>query len=121
MKQNPQDLVRGILDIIHYQEDKDRFVQDFLALCIQETMVVLIKSLPEDDQKNLQVELSQDISPDGMQKVVNAYFSEEKYHATLQQITQDIFNEFVRTASSTANEAEKEKLHNYLRSFTTKN
>lgn len=121
MKTDASEMIIKILNIVAYPKDKQAFVQNFYTLVVKETLIVLIKTLPEDDQNNLKVELAQDISSDNVQKVLYAYVGKEKYQSTLRDITQKLFNEFVKAISKDLPDKKKQQVREYLRSFSASN
>lgn len=121
MKTDVSEIILHVLDIVEYPKDKQAFVQNFYTLVVKETLIVLIKTLPEDDQNNLKVELAQDISSDNVQKVLYAYVGKEKYQKTLRDITQKLFNEFIKTISKDVSDEKKQQIREYLRSFSASN
>lgn len=47
-------ILKKILTLIDYKEDKETFVNEFINLCVQKTLIDYQEMLPEERKKHLQ-------------------------------------------------------------------
>ena len=120
MNQNPRDIFLQVLNIIGYTNDKEEFTNKFFQLCEQQTVVSLIKSLPQDKQTSLQTELSKQTIPDPSNTLLKKYFSEEQIVNTLQKATEETFSSYLQTVMPTLNDKQRTELETYLKNLPEK-
>lgn len=96
MNQNPKRIILQVLEIIGYEDDKDKFANDFLSLCLQQGLVDLMQELPEGKQ----VELTQRaglVSPEKMETLFLEYFSKEQLEVAIREASRSIFEDYLKT------------------------
>lgn len=85
-------VILQILTIIDYADDKDAFAAELLQLIQQKAFVSFLQSLPQDKQ--------------------------EAYNKIASDTLKDAFAEYTKTIQVTLSEEQKQKLQQYLNSFT---
>ena len=118
MNQNPRDIFLQVLNIIGYTNDKEEFTNKFFQLCEQQTVLSLIKSLPQDKQTSLQTELSKQTIPDPSNLLLKKYFTEEQIANALQKATEETFNSYLQTVMPTLNDKQRTELGTYLKTLS---
>lgn len=120
MIQNPRELFLQVLEIIGYSDDREEFTNKFFQLCEQQTIVNLLKSLPQDKQDTLQAESAKQTDPDPNNLLLKKYFTQEQVATNLQEATRETFNSYLQTVIPTLNNKQKTDLETYLKSLSEK-
>lgn len=115
MNTNPKQIILKVLEIIGYEDDKDKYANDFLALCLQKAFVNLVKELPQDKQDQLTQRISL-TSGEKAQALLLEYFPKEKFEVAVKEASQSTFEEYLKTIIPTLNEEQRSKLESYLSS-----
>lgn len=116
MLQSSKDIFLQVLNIIGYSDNKEEFASKFFQLCEQQTIINLIKSLPQDKQTALQAELSKQTNPQLNNLLLKKYFSNEQVASSLEQATKQTFENYLQTIIPTLSGEQKVKLQSYLKS-----
>ena len=114
---NPKDILIRVLTIINYQEDKDKFANDFLDLCLKKALVDMMESLPEEKKTEVRARFSANITPEEAAKVMQIYFTPQQYMQNLQNATQYLFQDYLKNIMPSLSEAQKAELQQYLTSL----
>lgn len=112
---NPKQIILQVLEIIGYEDDKEKYANDFLSLCLQKALVSLSQELSQEKQDELTQRLSL-TKPEDMEKLLLEFFSQEKYEEVVKTASQSLFEEYLQTIIPTLNEEQKNKLEQYLSS-----
>lgn len=115
MNQNPKQIILKVLEIIGYEDDKEKFANEFLSLCLQQALVALTQTLPQDKQDQL-TQRSSLTPPDKMEELLLEYFSAEKLQEDIKEASRTTFEDYLKEIIPTLNENQKNKLEQYLSS-----
>ena len=118
MNTNPKQIILQVLEIIGYEDDKEKFANDFLSLCLQEALLNLTQELPQDKQDQLAQRMSL-ITPDKTEALLLEYFPKEKVEEAVKEASRSTFEEYLQTITSTLNDDQGNKLEQYLSSQTS--
>lgn len=114
MNYNLKQSIFQILDIIGYENDRDKFANDFLALCLQQAIVNLSLSLSEEKQLDLKNKLSLLTQQEDVEHILLDFFSREEYEKEVKDTTQNMFQDYLKTIVLTLNEKQRNNLKDYL-------
>lgn len=89
-----RELIRSILNIIDFAEDKEEFISDFMEQTQRNSLLVVLNSLPAGKKDSVKIFLEKnptDFSP--VREIVNAQFSEAEldyfYDSSFRQAVTD--------------------------------
>lgn len=116
-KQNPKSVIVKILDLVGYGENKEGFADELLSLCQQQTLVDLVKSLPEEKQILLEKTLSSQTSPQNIEQVLKENFTEEAILQALKKATENIIKGYLQTISPHLSDTQKKNLQTYIQTL----
>ena len=114
---NPKDILLRVLTIINYQDDKNQFANDFLDLCLKKALVDMMESLPEGKKEEVKAKFSAQITPEEASQVMQTYFTPQQYMQNLQNATQFLFQDYLKTIMPSLSELQKTELQQYLTSL----
>ncbi|HSW87675.1 MAG TPA: hypothetical protein VLG12_00760 [Candidatus Saccharimonadales bacterium] len=117
MTKNPSTILRNILDIVNYPEDKSTFIDQFGETCMQKGFAAVSDSLSEDSKLKLRVALSLYLQTEEFEKIVFQYVSPETYNKAIQDATSSLFEDFLRSIEPTLTEIQSNSLDRYLSSL----
>src|SRR5437016_2761749 len=80
MKLNIHDILNKILTIIDFQEDKEKYINDFTFICLNQTSLVLLKTLSPENQNKFYADIETKKTFDEITKVLDSYFPREKFN-----------------------------------------
>ncbi|MBI4098218.1 MAG: hypothetical protein HY426_04235 [Candidatus Levybacteria bacterium] len=115
MNSNPKQIILQVLEIIGYSDDKEKYADDFLALCFQKAFVNLTQKLPQDKQDQLTQRMSL-VSADKTEALLLEYFPKEEFENAIKEASRSTFEEYLKTIIPTLNEEQRSKLEAYLSS-----
>lgn len=107
MAQNkdPKEVLREVLAIINYQDDKEKFINDFLEIAGANGLDSLIKSLPQDQQTTLQ-----NADEEGTISILKSNFTQEQLKQALTEALEKTTEDYIETVEPTLSEEQKQKL-----------
>ena len=117
MNQNPKQIILDVLNAIGYEDDKQKYVNDFLSLCLQKALVSLARELPQEKQDQLTQRLSL-VSADKMEPILLEYFPKEKFEEAVKDASSSTFQEYLETIIPILNDDQRNKIEAYLSSQT---
>lgn len=106
MEKTYKDALSDLLEIINYQGDREKFVDEFLNLNQKEALVNLIEKLPEETK----MELENSSDPLLLEK----YISKEEIAEEYTKVSAKALAKFIEAVSSTLNDTQKDKISNLL-------
>ncbi len=114
---NPKEIILKVLEIIGYQDDKEKFANDFLGLILQKSINNLAEKLPQDklDQFRQRVSLT---SPEKFENLIKDYFSQDELNDSVKTVSENMFKEYLEEISPTLSDGQRENLQNYLKSLS---
>lgn len=118
MQEEEKQILRDILTLIGYKDDKEAFVEDFFTTSKYEAMTNFLQTLPKDRLDELEQKLLQGVKEASVKAIIFEYVTPEKYEYALKQTIAENMKEFVATVTEALKNlpAEKEKLAAYLQS-----
>jgi hypothetical protein len=111
-------ILEKILTIIGYQNDKSKFIEAFMNLCMQEALAEYVPLLSEERKKELQTIL-QDQDPNKLREQLRPYIETEEYQKLLLENTQKFLLDYLKTITPELSEEQKNEMSSYFLSFTT--
>ncbi len=112
---DPKQIILQVLEIIGYEDDKEKYANEFLTLCLQKALVSLTGELPQDKQDQLTQRISL-TALDQLEKPLLEYFPKEKFEEAVKEASRSTFEEYIQTIIPTLNEDQRNKLEQYLSS-----
>ena len=109
-KLDPKQLLHEILDIIHYEEDKETYINEFLSLCYQNAFTKLVMQLPQEAQDEVKGKLSDKTTDEELMQLLAPYISEENLQVALKSGFEELFAEFFKEVVPTLSSLQKRKL-----------
>ncbi|MBU1000882.1 hypothetical protein KKE78_05835 [Patescibacteria group bacterium] len=117
-RQKSKNIIIQILDIVGYGENKEDFADELLSLCQQQTLVDLVKSLPEEKRILLEKTSFSQTNPQNIEQVLNENFTEEMILQALKNATENIIKTYLQTISPHLSDTQKKNLQTYIQTFT---
>lgn len=117
MNNNPALILTKVLSIIEYKDDKKIFIREFLILCLQQTIIELIKNLPKEQQSSLNKELLNQKDKEIISRVAQKYFPDGQFNNRLLIVTQKLFTDYIETVIPVLSGNQKNSLLFYLSSI----
>lgn len=115
MNQDPKQAILQVLDAIGYENDKEKFVDEFLVLCLQKALTNLMEKLPQDKQYQLIHKMSL-TPPEKKQNILSEYFQKDKFDSAVKEASQSTFEDYLKTIIPTLKDDQKNKLEQILSS-----
>ncbi|MFH0936874.1 MAG: hypothetical protein V1808_01110 [Candidatus Daviesbacteria bacterium] len=117
-----RDILLKILELIGYEDDKETFVSEFERNIKLQSIVELIKSLPEDKQGEIKQEFEQNKEDsEKIAEVVKKYFDEAQMEEALKNASKNAITNYFQAITSTLSEEQKENLNNYFKEIEQNN
>lgn len=119
MQPDPKTILLKVLTIIGYQNDKEKFINEFLSLCFKKAFIKCVESLPLDLKNTIKKRLANvGENPQKLQEILTEYVSTNKYDEILFAQSLDTFIEYLQAVIPTLNEYQKKELGAYLKSIS---
>ncbi|OGK22037.1 hypothetical protein A3C23_03055 [Candidatus Roizmanbacteria bacterium RIFCSPHIGHO2_02_FULL_37_13b] len=103
-----------ILNIIGYADDKQKFAQEFLTMCMAQTSAKVLANLPIEKQKEIQEKIKKAKDQNKITSVLREYQNIDEYQRTLIDITKENFTEYIEKIMPTLTSEQKDKLLEFL-------
>lgn len=110
---NPKEIILQVLEIIGYQDDREKFSNDFLGLILQKSINDLAEKLSQDKIDQLRQRLSL-TTPEKLETLLKEYFSKEELDSSVRKVSESMFKEYLEEVSPTLSDTQRENLQNYL-------
>lgn len=104
-------VIVDVLDIIGYQDDKEKFAQDFIATSTHQAMLNLIEELPVNEREVLTGDKNE---PENVKKLFEDNFSEEQRVEALKKTIAENFNNYLETIIPTLDTQKNDRLRAYF-------
>lgn len=119
MIKDPQTIILQILEIIHYQSDKEKFAREFIDLCCKHAFVEIIGELPVDKAQELgrQVKAVKEFSQ--FIALLQTYIPRSVLEKQIEVASARLFEEYVEEILPTLDSATKATLLDYLDTLKT--
>ena len=119
---NPKDLLQKILDAIDNQDDKGKFIFEYLRNIYLETMFSLIKTLPQDQQDVVIAEIQTSANDSNkIQGILNAKFTDEQIEKKLEEVSKTTTIQFIDSINDSLSQDQKTKLQETLATLQQSN
>lgn len=112
--QDPVIILNKVLTIIDYQDNKERFIEEFHKVCLQQAFLEIIDLISEEKKIELKQSLEGKKEQQEIASILQTFVSKEEYSSRLQRVTQEYFKDYLDTILPTISEQKKEELYNYL-------
>jgi hypothetical protein len=116
IKPKSDEILRKVLEIINYTEDKEYFIQKFLENCHKMALQQLIQNLPEEKKAKIE-ELSNSPQSPEIISQFRELLAESNYQNDLEKTTTALFSEFLEAIFPTLSDDQKKELNTYLTSL----
>lgn len=109
-----KDFLLKTLDIINYTKDKQQWVKEFMEYAQQQAFLVLLKTLPQNQQTDLTKQLQ--FPPDGKtpEQVLQQYFTPLDCSIALQEQIIEEYKKFVQNTMNTLPPEKQKELQEFL-------
>ena len=107
-------LLLFILNIIKFEEDKEKFITEFFDICFYRSLTYLTSPLSEKKQKDISDKISSFSDPMEITKYLNSYFGEVVYQQALLKGFKDVFDDFLLNIDQMLTLSEKQEIRNYF-------
>ncbi|OGE44093.1 hypothetical protein A3A45_02105 [Candidatus Daviesbacteria bacterium RIFCSPLOWO2_01_FULL_36_8] len=115
---DPREVILRVLEIIDYQDDKEKFTQDFLNAIHKKAISNCVGALSEEQKNSLETQLTGVVrSPEEVGRVLFQFITEDDYKVGAQKAAEEIMRGYLEAISSTLSENQTNKLKKYFNSF----
>ena len=114
MTQDVKQVLREILTIIDYQDDKETYINVFLQMCMQQALIDVVTMLSVEQQDELKQKLLTEKDREKQKAIVVAYVTPEQYSEALTKVSQTEFSSLLQIIFRDLADPQKEKLQTYL-------
>lgn len=111
---NPKNTIIGVLEIISYQHDKDKFADKFIELCMKQSFLELIGELPKEKVSVLTLQIKSVNNLEQFITVLKKYIHPFLLNRKIEYVSAKLFSEYIGEIIPTLDEATKTKLISYL-------
>ncbi|MGH7245542.1 MAG: hypothetical protein ACREGI_01245 [Candidatus Levyibacteriota bacterium] len=114
---NIRDLIISILTVINFNDDKEKFAEDVVKLCYEETIAKLLKDLPKEKQEEISNALQSKTTSDDIQSALQAYFPNNVFQDTLTKTTQTVLLDYLSVLNRNIDEKMRQDVMACFTSF----
>ena len=118
MMQDANKLLREVLDIIEFEDNKDQFIEEFFKLAQQQAILGSINSLPQPQQDTVKDKLKE-AQPDRVMEIILEYISQEDLAKAVTSSTESIFREYLEAVVPTLSQDQKNKIGDLFASLNS--
>lgn len=104
----------NILDIIGYQGDKQTYINDLVALCVQKAFYQALNNLPEQTRTALIDKFSSAQSKEAVEKIFFESINGGDYLHALEIATRQVVGDYIHTVQANLTPEQSERLTKYL-------
>src|SRR3989338_9474784 len=116
---DPKTIVFGILDIIGYSEDKEKFATEFLQTVSLQALLDLFNTLPQDQKDKIQQQITNaGNNPQAIQEALKRYFTDLQLQDAVRTSAKNAVTEYIKTIEPTLSDPQKQNLTNYFSEIT---
>jgi hypothetical protein len=118
MQPDPKTILLKVLVIIGYQNDKEKFISEFLSICFKKAFIKCVESMPLNIKNTIKKKIVKvGDNPLKMQEILTEFVPEEKYDEILFAESLNTFIEYLQAVIPTLKENQKKELGIYLKSI----
>lgn len=100
-----------ILEIIDYQDNKEKFVEEFLKNLQLQSFLDLMQALPEDKRPEIEKQLQNaSNNPGELASKIKTYFNEEQLKKSLENTTKNALANYIQAIQSSLSVMQKDNL-----------
>jgi hypothetical protein len=103
-----------VLNIIGYENDKEKFTENFFSICLGEARNEILGRMPKEQKDILQAKVDGSEKVGELAKILGEYIDPKEMKTTIATTTARLFQEYITTIMPTLTSQRKEKLINYL-------
>ena len=111
---NPKETIIQILEIINYQNDREKFADTFIELCIKQAFAELLGSLPPEKTAVLTSQVKTVKSLEEFIKLLRSCINPLLLERKIEQSSAKLFDEYIREILPTLDPLRKTKLLDYI-------
>lgn len=111
---NPKNTIIDVLNIINYKNDKAKFADNFLELCMKQSFLEMIGDLPKEKVTFLQKQIQSARDLDQFLSILKKYIHPLYLKRNIEQVSAKLFEEYIEEIIPTLDETTKTKLFLYL-------
>ncbi len=109
-----RNFLKKILDLISYSDNKDAFIDKFIDVCHQQTLLSLINELPPEKKAQFVQQTKDNSNPEQINSVIKDYFSDDQYNQALTKTANEGFKAFLEEVSQSLSQTQKDQLTEFL-------
>jgi len=110
MKEEIKSILKQVLVKIQYQGDADKFCDSFIEDCHIETLAILVKSLPENEQAEVMSKLQNASGNNMTQAEIEKYFPPDEYKNVFSETLKNAFNDYLEEITPDLTEEQDKEL-----------
>ncbi len=103
-------LLNKVLDAISFDSNREEFINNFLQLCAEQTVLELISSLPDDQKGKFKQQCQQKTDPQEIKAIILTFFNKEQYNQTVTKTSSELFTSFFKELEPSLNDNQKQQL-----------
>lgn len=108
---NYKALLLKILITIEYEEDKEKFIEEFIQSIQPQSIVDLLQSLPSDKQAEIMQQLSKNANnPEQFNTIIKKCFSEEELEKALEKASRETTTQYIQAIKPSLSPTQEENL-----------
>ena len=112
---NPEDILLKLLDIVRFQGDKSKFINEFLINIKLEALLNLAGLLPEDKKQKLKQLAHPSANPEKVIGSIQGYFSESEIEHEISDVSQNAIKKYIETISQALSSSQKDQLLHFAK------
>ena len=113
--QNPlAKTIEEILEIINYQQDRQKFAEEFADSCAQLALIEALEGKPEEFKTVVNDQLSQAKTPEDVAGVIKENFDQEEFTKILFKISFEQIENFVNKIGPSLSQETRNNLADYF-------
>jgi hypothetical protein len=103
--------ILAILEVIDYQDDKEKFIKQFIHNTHAQTLIDLLKSLPTKKQVILKEQLKNHANDQEKQtEIIRSEFNEQQIQQAFENAVKNAITEWMEAINYSLSEEQKKKL-----------
>ena len=116
MSDEIKSIIEKVLTLIGYEDDKDAFINEFMNLCMQKSLVDYKNVLPEARKKELH-QILQGSDPTIVKEQIGPYIKTEEFVQLFTKNIQEFLQDYFQTIMPTLSLEQKNGLDTYFTSL----
>lgn len=116
----PKQIIIDILDIIGYENDKDKYAENFLSVCFGQAISNLTSTLSPEKQTEFKEKIVALKSEPELYNTLIEYFPKQEYEKAIQDASKATLGDYISSITPMLTLEQNNKLEQYLvKDFST--